>query len=616
MRPFGSRRYRRSLRRTIFVSLVLASVGSSVVAAIGFWVVGEHAFRRIMEAGETAGLREMRNRLALYDAMLSGAEVRAREACAAALRGMAAEFPTEADLPRATPEYLAVKAAAFGVSDLYVIDGDGFVVASSLPEELGHDLYAIGPRFASFLRSIRGSGRTEDHRTVVGSLSGKVNFYSYYGPKGSPFVLEASIRIADLIPRAYPGMDYESLARLALGLGRDGEAGQDEEVLAAAQPVTILALLGDSGKAAWSLVREGVEWNEHPDLLEAVREGKRARKVVGSKEYALAEVGPPASEAFPSPEGRPRRYAYLSVDRGNVIRFRLTSISIFLAACAAASAGSLFVAGFWFEKRVADRVESLAAVISKAAAEGIDAEGFADDVEEIASIAQSVAGLVDDQRTRAEALEKALGQKDVLLREVHHRVKNNMQMVLSLMNLQLDSTEDPASRAALSATRTRVFALSLAMDRLHASADDAEALDLDDYLRDLMGYLATTYARLNTRVEAETDGGGLSVPAERALPLVLAASELASNSYLHAFDGREAGFVSVRVREVAGHLALEVRDDGSGGEGAPEGVGLTIARALADQLGCSLEIDCSRGRLARLVPNPKDRGAGASGRRG
>ena len=182
----------------------------------------------------------------------------------------------------------------------------------------------------------------------------------------------------------------------------------------------------------------------------------------------------------------------------------------------------------------------------------------------------------------------SLNEKTVLLKEVHHRVKNNLQIVSSLLNLQANDIDDAILRDKFAESQDRVHAMALVHERLYLS-EDMSAIDFGEYLRELSERLQQVYAKpgVVTAVEA----GAIHLSLEQSIPCGLLANELISNAYKHAYAGRDSGALLIKLAcEEEATIVLEVKDDGVG---LPEAdcrakansIGLTLVHMLADQLG-------------------------------
>ena len=202
------------------------------------------------------------------------------------------------------------------------------------------------------------------------------------------------------------------------------------------------------------------------------------------------------------------------------------------------------------------------------------------------------------ERTNAQ-LEAALTDKEVLLKEVQHRVKNNLQVICSLLRLQAARIEEPARRAFDESLR-RIQCMSLMQELLYRS-DQPARIDFADYLRQLCDGLVRsanpTGARLTVVAEPWT------VDVDQATPLALIASELVSNALMHAFPAGHPGTVTVELLPDADGMRLTVRDDGIGlPPGLPSaqrrnngGLGLVLVQALAQQANATLRVERGPG---------------------
>ncbi len=183
-------------------------------------------------------------------------------------------------------------------------------------------------------------------------------------------------------------------------------------------------------------------------------------------------------------------------------------------------------------------------------------------------------------RKRAEdELRGSLREKDVLLREIHHRVKNNLQIVTSLLNLQLRGIEDGAARGLLRESQDRVKTMALVHEKLYQSKGLA-TLDSPAYLRDLVASLFRSYGavpRISQRVEAQE----VPLDIDAAVPLGLVVNELVSNALKHAFPDGRIGCVVVSLATTGDATTLTVKDDGVG---LPEGLEARRSRSLGLQL--------------------------------
>ncbi len=200
-------------------------------------------------------------------------------------------------------------------------------------------------------------------------------------------------------------------------------------------------------------------------------------------------------------------------------------------------------------------------------------------------------------------LEAALHEKEVLLHEVHHRVKNNLQIVSSLLHLQAASIADVAARRAFEESENRVRAIALVHGLLQG--DEEDRLDAHEYLERLVMHLRSAYdGREDVTVAVEASP--IPLPLEKAVPLGLMVSELVSNAMKHAFQPGRGGHVVVSLREANGTKVLSVADDGRGIPAELDWhrvstVGLQVVRALAKQLEGCIDLERARGTTFRVT---------------
>ncbi len=192
---------------------------------------------------------------------------------------------------------------------------------------------------------------------------------------------------------------------------------------------------------------------------------------------------------------------------------------------------------------------------------------------------------ISERRTRA-----ALDEKEALLREVHHRVKNNMQVVNSLLRLQARQIDNADVETALADCRDRISAMSLIHETLYRSSSLAR-VDFRDYVENLMESLWRAYGMNAGHISWNTKIAPISLVLDEAVPVGLIINELVSNSLKHAFPEGARGKISVFLRHCQkGLVELVVSDDGIGMPSEPKlpetrGLGLRLLKTLAeDQL--------------------------------
>ncbi|MDB5425011.1 MAG: histidine kinase [Phenylobacterium sp.] len=208
----------------------------------------------------------------------------------------------------------------------------------------------------------------------------------------------------------------------------------------------------------------------------------------------------------------------------------------------------------------------------------------------------------DHQEARIRELEAALAQKTALLHEIDHRVKNNLQLISSLMLLQSRRMTDEVARQALRTMLERVSAVATMHRRLF-QGDDAQQFEVSDFVRDLAGDLALAAGRDD--IQITLDLVPVTVPASAAAPLALVLNELIGNALKHAFPAGQGGVIAIRVDLADDLCILTVADDGCGMGEAPKAFGLTIVGLLCQQLRAGLEIAAAEPGVRAVVRAPR-----------
>ncbi|MFZ5718809.1 MAG: sensor histidine kinase [Pseudomonadota bacterium] len=235
---------------------------------------------------------------------------------------------------------------------------------------------------------------------------------------------------------------------------------------------------------------------------------------------------------------------------------------------------------------------------------------------EIRDLAETLEDMADAIVGRDASLRDSLAQKDALMREIHHRVKNNLQVISSLLNMQQRALTDPAARSAMSDTRQRITALALIYRALY-QGPDLKRVDLRPFLEELTAQLVNAEMMHGQPVRTELKVEPLVIDPDRLAPLALFAVEAITNAQKHAFAGR-GGALTVTFTVRGDEAELAISDDGEAAEDAlaSSGVGRTLMTAFARQLRGRAELvrNPQGGVTARLIfPTPAaDRGSLAS----
>lgn len=235
---------------------------------------------------------------------------------------------------------------------------------------------------------------------------------------------------------------------------------------------------------------------------------------------------------------------------------------------------------------------------------------------EIRELAETLDHMAATIVARDASLHDSLAQKDALMREIHHRVKNNLQVISSLLSMQERALTDKVARQAMSDTRQRISALALIYRAVYQGAD-IQHVDLRPFLEELTGQLLAGDMSAHGSVLTEVRADRLVIDPDKLAPLALFAVEAVTNAQKHALT-QSGGKLTVQFTVRGPEAELIITDDGGGRNAPPDpddikGVGRTLMNAFARQLRgrCTLERNDQGGLTARLMfPTPEATPAG------
>ncbi len=225
--------------------------------------------------------------------------------------------------------------------------------------------------------------------------------------------------------------------------------------------------------------------------------------------------------------------------------------------------------------------------------------------------------LREDKRRTEEQLKDSLKEKEVLLKEIHHRVKNNMQIIYGMLNLQLAQVKNEIVAEMINKTKNRIKSMALVHERLYQSKDLA-SIEFGDYIRRLLSNLIHSYGMESDRIRQKIDIKNVSLSINIAIPCGLIVNELVSNSLKHAFSNGKGktgkrysnGEIYIGLNsDKKNKLTLIVRDNG---KGFPKGLdfriteslGLQIVNTLVEQLEGSIKLHRKDGTSFRIEFTP------------
>lgn len=211
------------------------------------------------------------------------------------------------------------------------------------------------------------------------------------------------------------------------------------------------------------------------------------------------------------------------------------------------------------------------------------------------------------KRAAEDELRQANERLEILMREVHHRVSNSLQMVSSFVSLQANQTADEAARNALEATQSRIQAIAKVHHRLY-TRDDLTTIDLDDYLATLVADLRKSVDKDGRNIAISLTADPVEVSPDEAVSVGVVVNELIGNATKYAFDGTMPGKIDITLERAGAGYQLTVSDDGSGFDPAAKargtGMGMRIMTAVTRSLGCKIEyVPAEKGTTMRFRVN-------------
>jgi two-component sensor histidine kinase len=208
-------------------------------------------------------------------------------------------------------------------------------------------------------------------------------------------------------------------------------------------------------------------------------------------------------------------------------------------------------------------------------------------------------------RSFSEHIEASLREKEVLLKEIHHRVKNNLGIVSSLLQMQCRRTQDSQATAILLDSQNRIASIALVHEKLYRSEDLAN-INFAQYIPDLVTHLFDSYNMNSSHIKLHFQVEDTSLDIESAIPCGLIVNELVSNALKYAFPNKQTGEILVKLYHNEHHLILIVQDNGVGlpvdfDKKKTKTLGINLIQGLVKQLRGSIEINSQQGTEFKIT---------------
>lgn len=205
-----------------------------------------------------------------------------------------------------------------------------------------------------------------------------------------------------------------------------------------------------------------------------------------------------------------------------------------------------------------------------------------------------------DAEEKKVIIEKSLEEKEILLKEIHHRVKNNLQIISSLLSLQANRTEDEGLKRTMTEAKNRIASMALIHQKIYQS-DNLSSIDFQSYVEQMANSIDSTFNTEKKKITYTINTNGIVLDIDTAIPLGLIINELLTNCYKYAFLNRLEGKVDISLREVnPNEIEFHISDDGLGipanlNVSSLKSLGLKLVKGLADQIKGTFKFENNNG---------------------
>lgn len=264
----------------------------------------------------------------------------------------------------------------------------------------------------------------------------------------------------------------------------------------------------------------------------------------------------------------------------------------------------IFIAVAGLERLVASPLRRLGSGIDEwRAGKGFSLDSVGPLPNEFRSVALSFKKSALALNRREEERLRAVQRQELAMQEIHHRVKNNLQVVASLLNLQASRIRAPEAKAEFQSARDRVRALATVHRHLYAHGE-INTINMRVFLTDLCGPLLQAMGQsIDERISLDIDAPELQMTSDQAVPLSLIVTEAVTNAIKYGFPNERQGTISIKLTCVDNDVVMDIQDNGIGipagrvetETGTRDGIGIQLIRGFARQLGATLVIDDTDG---------------------
>jgi len=212
---------------------------------------------------------------------------------------------------------------------------------------------------------------------------------------------------------------------------------------------------------------------------------------------------------------------------------------------------------------------------------------------------------ITEQKRVEDEIKASLREKEAMMREIHHRVKNNLQIVSSLLRLQSRSIRSKTLKDTFEIAQNRIKSMALIHEVLYLS-ENLDKINFSDYIKRITNHLFSMFSRKAKEIQLELDVGEYYLDIDKAIPCGLIINELVSNAFKHAFPNGESGKIQVQLNNNLDRYTMVVRDTGVGfpddvDTGNTETLGLQLVNDLVKQIDGSYEMQIDGGTTFKII---------------
>jgi len=212
---------------------------------------------------------------------------------------------------------------------------------------------------------------------------------------------------------------------------------------------------------------------------------------------------------------------------------------------------------------------------------------------------------ITERKQQEDKLRSSLEDKETLLEEIHHRIKNNLAVISGLLELQIMTTDDERIALTLRDSQSRIQSMALVHEKLYRSPTLSH-VRLDEYVQELAATILHTFSSRQKELQLDLDLEVVDIDIKTAIPLGLLLNELVVNSVKHAFKGMDHGTIGARLKKYEGRMELDISDDG---RGLPEdfslentsSMGMSLVQTLLKQLDAEVEVESGPGTTFHIL---------------